>query len=90
MFIGGSPTVDESYKFTQAIDVNRDGYMDLVGPRTIFYNMGDNRFVASPQPGELTVKDLNGDGIPDYIYNDTEGKRTPVRTWAVTVSRNKR
>ena len=44
MFIGGSPTVDESYKFTQAIDVNRDGYMDLVGPRTIFYNMGDNRF----------------------------------------------
>ena len=81
MFIGGSPTVDESYKFTQAIDVNRDGYMDLVGPRTIFYNMGDNRFVASPQPGELTVKDLNGDGIPDYIYNDTEGKRVYTRTY---------
>ena len=81
MFIGGSPTVDESYKFTQAIDVNRDGYMDLVGPHTIFYNMGDNRFVASPQPGELTVKDLNGDGIPDYIYNDTEGKRVYTRTY---------
>lgn len=81
MFIGGSPTVDESYKFTQAIDVNRDGYMDLVGPRTIFYNVGDNRFVASPQPGELTVKDLNGDGIPDYIYNDTEGKRVYTRTY---------
>lgn len=81
MFIGGSPTVDESYKFTQTIDVNRDGYMDLVGPRTIFYNVGDNRFVASPQPGELTVKDLNGDGIPDYIYNDTEGKRVYTRTY---------
>ena len=81
MFVGGSPEVDESYKFTQAIDVNRDGYMDLVGPRTIFYNMGDNRFVASPQPGELTVKDLNGDGIPDYIYNDTEGKRVYTRTY---------
>ena len=81
MFVGGSPEVDESYKFTQAIDVNRDGYMDLVGPRTIFYNMGDNRFVASPQPGELTVKDLNGDGIPDYIYNDTEGKRVYIRTY---------
>ena len=61
--------------------MNRDGYMDLVGPRTIFYNMGDNRFVASPQPGELTVKDLNGDGIPDYIYNDTEGKRVYTRTY---------
>lgn len=73
--------MDESYKFTQAIDVNRDGYMDLVGPRTIFYNMGDNRFVASRQPGELTVKDLNGDGIPDYIYNDTEGKRVYTRTY---------
>ena len=43
--------------------------------------MGDNRFVASPQPGELTVKDLNGDGIPDYIYNDTEGKRVYTRTY---------
>ncbi len=61
--------------------MNRDGYMDLVGPRTIFYNMGDNRFVASRQPGELTVKDLNGDGIPDYIYNDTEGKRVYTRTY---------
>ena len=81
MFVGGSPEVDESYKFTQAIDVNRDGYMDLVGPRTIFYNMGDNRFVASRQPGELTVKDLNGDGIPDYIYNDTEGKRVYTCTY---------
>lgn len=81
MFVGGSPEVDEGYKFTQAIDVNRDGYMDLVGPRTIFYNMGDNRFVASRQPGELTVKDLNGDGIPDYIYNDTEGKRVYTRTY---------
>lgn len=81
MFVGGGHVTDESYKFTQAIDVNRDGYMDLVGPRTIFYNMGDNRFVASPQPGELTVKDLNGDGIPDYIYNDTEGKRVYTRTY---------
>ena len=81
MFVGGGHVTDESYKFTQAIDVNRDGYMDLVGPRTIFYNMGDNRFVASRQPGELTVKDLNGDGIPDYIYNDTEGKRVYTRTY---------
>lgn len=81
MFVGGGHVTDESYKFTQAIDVNRDGYMDLVGPRTIFYNMGENRFVASPQPGELTMKDLNGDGIPDYIYNDTEGKRVYTRTY---------
>ena len=57
--------------------MNRDGYMDLVGPRTIFYNMGDNRFVASRQPGELTVKDLNGDGVIDYGNNtvDNPGDR---------------
>ena len=81
MFVGGSPTVDESYKFTQTLDVNRDGLMDLVGLRTVFYNLGDNRFVASPQPGELTVKDLNGDGIPDYIYNDTENQRVYTRVY---------
>lgn len=81
MFVGGGHVADEGYKFTRTLDVNRDGLMDLVGPRTIFYNLGDNRFVASPQPGELTVKDLNGDGIPDYIYNDTENQRVYTRVY---------
>ena len=58
MFVGGGHVTDESYNSTQAIDVNRDGYMDLVGPRTIFYNMGDNRFVASRQPGRADREGL--------------------------------
>ena len=32
-------------------------------------------------PGDIKFKDLNGDGIPDYIYNDTEGKRVYTRTY---------
>ena len=80
--IGCGPVpFDKTFVFTQSIDVNRDGFTDLVGPRTIFYNMGDNRFVASPQPGEVTIKDLNNDGIPDFIYNDTENKRVYARIY---------
>ena len=77
----GPVPFDKTFVFTQSIDVNRDGFTDLVGPRTIFYNMGDNRFVASPQPGEVTIKDLNNDGIPDFIYNDTENKRVYARIY---------
>ena len=80
MFVGGY-VEDKNYVFTQSIDVNRDGYMDLVGERAVFYNLGNNQFVASPQPGELTVKDLNGDGIPDYIYNDTKNLRVYTRIY---------
>lgn len=81
MFMGDAVEMDKTFLFTQSIDINHDGFTDLVGPRSIFYNMGDNRFVYSNQPGEITVKDLNNDGIPDFIYNDTENKRVYTRIY---------
>ena len=80
MFVRDGGVVSD-FLFKQSLDVNRDGFIDLVGERTIFYNMGDNRFVAAWQPGKLTVKDLNGDYIPDYIYNDEEGQRVYTRVY---------
>ena len=80
MFVRDGGVVSD-FLFKQSLDVNRDGFIDLVGERTIFYNMGDNRFVAAWQPGKLTVKDLNGDFIPDYIYNDEEGQRVYTRVY---------
>ena len=58
MFVRDGGVVSD-FLFKQSLDVNRDGFVDLVGERTIFYNIGDNRFVAAWQPGKLTVKDLN-------------------------------
>ncbi len=63
-----------SIGFTSSVDVNKDGFPDLVGPRTIFLNIGNNKFIASPQSGDMTMKDLNGDKIPDYIFYDEDTK----------------
>lgn len=69
------------YKFVKSIDVNMDGYIDLVGVRNIFYNMGDNHFISVSQPGDVIVRDLTGDDYPDYIYNDTENKKVYTRIY---------
>lgn len=69
------------YKFVKSIDVNMDGYIDLVGVRNIFYNMGDNHFISVSQPGDVIVRDLTGDDYPDYIYNDTENKKIYTRIY---------
>lgn len=78
---GGGSNSSPNYKFIKSIDVNMDGYIDLVGVRNIFYNMGDNRFISVPQPGDVIVRDLTGDDYPDYIYNDTENKKVYTRIY---------
>ena len=75
------PTIDRTYEFKQALDINHDGLTDLVSSNVIFYNLGNNKFRASLQPGEVTVKDLNGDGIVDYIYNDKANHRVYTRVY---------
>ena len=82
MFVRDAGSIGaRAFDFTRSLDINKDGYMDLVGPITVLYNLGENRFIATTQPGELTVKDLNGDFIPDYIYNVDEGKRIYTRVY---------
>lgn len=78
---GGESNSYPNYKFVKSIDVNMDGYIDLVGVRNIFYNMGDNRFISVSQPGDVIVRDLTGDDYPDYIYNDTENKKIYTRIY---------
>ncbi|MBR0296638.1 MAG: leucine-rich repeat protein [Paludibacteraceae bacterium] len=57
-----------------AIDLDRNGLMDLLSSSTgvVLYNLGDNTYVKGSFPGSVTPKDINGDGILDYvIYNKT-------------------
>ena len=57
-----------------AIDLDRNGLVDLLSSSTgaVLYNLGDNTYVKGSFPGSVTPKDLNGDGILDYvIYNKT-------------------
>ena len=59
-----------------AIDLDRNGLIDLMSSTTgaVLYNLGDYRFLKGQFPGQVTVKDLNGDGIMDYIIYDATNK----------------
>ena len=79
MFVGdGGPVNDEQLS---GIDVNKDGFIDLVSSSTIFYNLGENRYSVATQPGEFVTKDVNGDGVLDFIYNDKESGRVYTRIY---------
>lgn len=60
----------------QAIDLDRNGLIDLMSTTTgaVLYNLGDNKFLMGQFPGQVTIKDLNGDGIMDYIIYDATNK----------------
>ena len=68
---GGGGSAQEALT---AIDVDRNGYTDLVSldDGMAWLNYGDNRFYCGSIGGRiLSIKDLTGDDIPDYvIYND--------------------
>ena len=59
-----------------SIDLDRNGLLDLMSSTTgaVLYNLGNNRFLMGQFPGQVTVKDLNGDGIMDYIIYDAKNK----------------
>lgn len=59
-----------------SIDLDRNGLSDLMSSKTgaVLYNLGNNRFLMGQFPGQVTVKDLNGDGIMDYIIYDATNK----------------
>ena len=58
------------------IDLNRDGFPDLIDPSlgTIFYGTSNGTYVMSSVNGAVISKDLNDDGISDFIiYGGKEG-----------------
>ena len=59
-----------------SIDLDRNGLLDLMSSKTgaVLYNLGNNRFLMGQFPGQVAVKDLNGDGIMDYIIYDAKNK----------------
>lgn len=59
------------------IDLNKDGIPDLLSLETgmVFYGTSDpETYIISGLGNQVTVKDLNGDGITDYIVSDIKNK----------------
>ena len=64
----------------QAIDLNGDGYTDLVDAASgqYYQNLGDGRYVNNEMGGQLTFRDFNDDGVADYVLFDSEDKDISV------------
>lgn len=57
-------------------DINNDGLPDIVDyvHGKIYYNIGENRYATTDFGGQMIVRDLNGDGIEDFIIADDASK----------------
>lgn len=59
-----------------ALDINMDGLPDLLNMSNgnALLSLGHNRYYFGTFGGQVTAKDLNGDGIPDFIVYEESTK----------------
>ena len=73
------PVLSKGEKVDIAMDVDCNGYVDLVNLSTgkMRLNYGNNNFYSCAMPGSiLSIKDLNNDGVPDFVVYDDDKEQT--------------
>ena len=84
-------TIPDNYKSIDvAIDLDKNGWVDLLSSSTgaVLYNLGNNKFLKGQFPGAVTVKDLNNDGIEDYVIYDESTKTVSLQIYESSGSYN--
>lgn len=76
MFVPSSTTDTESFTSYMTADINGDALPDLIDVDygKIYYNAGNGQWVLSDFGGKVLLRDLNGDGVQDYIVYDSSAK----------------
>ena len=72
--VSGQVATSSTSGFSQAIDLNRDGWLDLlsIDGKSAFLSLGNNEYYQVGFNGNIHPYDLDGDGILDYILYDGE------------------
>ena len=77
MGIWSPPVYEKStgVKF-ESHDINNDGLPDIVDfvHNKLYYNIGRDGYASTDFGGQIIVRDLNADGIEDFIIHDTSAK----------------
>ena len=76
-----NPTKNPYASIDIAIDIDQNGLVDLLSSTTgaALLNVGNNKFVQCQFPGKIILKDLNNDGISDYILYDSSTKTVSIQ-----------
>ena len=81
MFLPENTSKNPYSTLDMAIDIDQNGLVDLLSSTTgaLLLNVGNNRFVQCKFPGQIAAKDLNNDGVMDYIMYDSTNKTVSLQ-----------
>lgn len=76
MFVGGPSSSVKFTEFANA-DLTGDGIPDIYSPETgnVYAGIGDGTFIELVMSGNMKLRDLDGDGVSDFVTFD-EGSKT--------------
>ena len=90
MFVWDKIIPDNYKSIDVAIDLDKNGLVDLLSSSTgaVLYNLGNNKFLKGQFPGAVTVKDMNNDGIEDFVIYDESTKTVSLQIYESSGSYN--
>ena len=83
MYIWNVTSTDIFKSIDTAMDLDKNGLVDLLSSSTgaVLYNLGDNKFLKGKFPGAVTIKDMNNDGIEDFVIYDESTKTVSLQIY---------
>lgn len=79
MFVGGGTSAVKFAEFVNA-DLTGDGIPDIYSPESgkVYAGTGDGKFIELTMPGNMKLRDLDGDGVTDIVTYDESTKTLSV------------
>ncbi len=84
MFLPNVSNSDDFKTIDVAVDLDKNGLVDLLSTSTgaVLYNLGNNKYLRGRFPGAVTIKDMNNDGIEDFVIYDESTKTVSLQIYS--------